>query len=50
VLPATTAYSWAILAAGPWSSIDDVAGGTVLVPSGNTTNTTISAARAFTTQ
>jgi len=49
VLPATTAYQWAILAAGPWSSIDDVAGGTLLVPNGNTTNTTIAASRAFTT-
>ncbi|HEY1332754.1 MAG TPA: hypothetical protein VGF31_00780, partial [Myxococcaceae bacterium] len=50
VLPASTAYSWAILAAGPWSSMDDVAGGTMLAPTGNTTNTSISASRAFTTQ
>jgi len=49
VLPAATAYQWAIIALGPWSSIDDVAGGTVLVPTGNTSNTTIAGARAFTT-
>jgi hypothetical protein len=49
VLPAATAYQWAIIATGPWASIDDVAGGSVLVPTGNTTNTSIAGARAFTT-
>lgn len=49
VLPAALAYQWAIIATGPWASIDEVAGGTVLVPTGNISNTTIAAARSFTT-
>jgi hypothetical protein len=51
VLPATTAYSWSIVAVAPWASIDDFAGGAAILPiSGNTLSESISAARAFTTQ
>ena len=51
VLPPTTSYSWAILAVGPWSSVDDFAGGTGLLPTGATTlNESLAGTRAFTTQ
>lgn len=50
VLPATTVYDWAIIAFGPWASIDEFAGGSVLTPNGNTLNTSFTADRSFTTQ
>ena len=51
MLPPATSYSWAILAVGPWSSVDDFAGGTGLLPTGATTlNESLAGARAFTTQ
>ncbi|HZJ52960.1 MAG TPA: hypothetical protein VFD38_02385 [Myxococcaceae bacterium] len=51
VLPGATAYSWAILAVGPWASVDDFAGGTGLLPTGaNTLSQSLAAGRAFTTQ
>jgi hypothetical protein len=51
VLPAGTSYSWAILAVGPWSSVDDFAGGTGLLPTaGSTLNESLATGRAFTTQ
>jgi hypothetical protein len=50
VLPASTAYAWAILAIAPWTSIDDFAGGSGLLPTGsNTLSESLATGRAFTT-
>ena len=52
VLPGSTAYTWGILAVGPWASVDAFAGGTGLVPTGATTlnESLTTGSRPFSTQ
>jgi hypothetical protein len=51
VLPASTAYGWVIEAIAPWASVDEFAGGTGLLPTGNALSASLTAtARGFTTQ
>jgi hypothetical protein len=49
-LPAATMYNWQVLAVGPWTSVDQIAGDTSILPTGNTLNESITANRTFTTQ
>jgi hypothetical protein len=50
-LPAATAmYHWVVLGVGPWTSVDQVAGDSSILPTGNVLNESASADRTFTTQ
>ena len=49
-LPASATYSWSIQPVAPWTSDDELAGGTSMFPSASTIHFSIVTGRKFTTQ